>query len=322
MTLSPTIAVDSLTKDYRDGWLRRRGVQALRGITFSVAPGEIFGLLGPNGAGKTTFIKILLGIVRKSGGDANLLGRPAGDRQGRRLIGYLPEHLRIPAHHNALTALEYYGKLSGMSGREIRARTPKLLEMVGLSARAKDSVRKYSKGMLQRLGLAQALLHDPQLLILDEPTDGLDPLARSQVRAILKQLRGEGKTIFLNSHLLLEVELVCDRVAILDHGKLRYVGPVDTVHASIAKAADLEVQLELAGDEMKAREALNGRTLDIWEPLGESRYRAALKLPDQEAVDACLDRLRASRVSVIALARRRVSLEDAFLHMLDQPHEE
>ncbi len=322
MTPSPTIEVESLTKHYREGWLRRRGVQALRGITLSVAPGEIFGLLGPNGAGKTTFIKILLGIIRKSGGEARLLGRPAGDRQGRRLIGYLPEHLRIPGHHNALTALEFYGKLSGLSGRQIRERTPRLLEMVGLAARAKDSVRKYSKGMLQRLGLAQALVHDPQLLILDEPTDGLDPLARSQVRTLLKQLRSAGKTIFLNSHLLLEVELICDRVAILDRGRLRYVGPVDTVHASVAQAADLEVQLEFAGDEERAREALNGRPVDLWEPLDEGRFRTALRLPDQKAVDACIDRLRANDVSVIALSRRRVSLEDAFLHMLDQPHED
>jgi ABC-2 type transport system ATP-binding protein len=322
MAQTPTIEVDSLTKVYRDGLFRRRGIQALRGVSFSVQPGEIFGLLGPNGAGKTTFIKILLGIARKSGGDAKLLGRPAGDRRGRKKVGYLPEHLRIPAHQNAYTTLEYYGKLSGLSRGEIRAQSERLLEVVGLAARAKDSVRKYSKGMLQRLGLAQALLHDPQLLILDEPTDGLDPVGRSQIRGILKQLKGEGKTIFLNSHLLLEVEMICDRVAILDRGELKYVGPVETVAARTSGAAELEVQLELAGQESTVRGALNGRPLDLWEPLGENRFRAALRLTDQDAVDACIDRLRSSQVSIVALSRRRVSLEDAFLQMLEKPKAE
>jgi ABC-2 type transport system ATP-binding protein len=321
MAQPSSIEVESLTKLYRDSWLRRRGIQALRGITFDVSPGEIFGLLGPNGAGKTTFIKILLGIVRPTSGQARLLGRPAGDRRGRRQVGYLPEHLRIPGHHNANTALEYYGKLSGLPGSEIRARRGGLLELVGLSSRAKDSVRKYSKGMLQRLGLAQALLHDPQLLILDEPTDGLDPVGRSQVRSILKQLKGEGKTIFLNSHLLLEVEMICDRVAILDRGELKYVGPVDTVAARTSEAAELEVQLELVGQEGEVHEALNGRALDLWEPLGDNRFRAALRVPDQAEVDACIDRLRAKGVSVVSLARRRLSLEDAFLQMLQKNDE-
>ncbi|MBW3597642.1 MAG: ABC transporter ATP-binding protein [Planctomycetes bacterium] len=314
----PTIHVESLEKTYRDGWFRRRGVQALTGVSFHVEPGEIFGLLGPNGAGKTTFIKILLGIARKSGGSAQLLGWPAGDRRGRRRVGYLPEHLRIPGHQNARTALEYYGKLSGMSGAEVRARRDVLLETVGLAGREKDSTRKYSKGMLQRLGLAQALLHDPQLLMLDEPTDGLDPVGRSHVRAILKRLKGEGKTIFLNSHLLSEVEMICDRVAILDRGRLKYVGPVSDVAGRASEAAELEVHLEVAGDESQVRAALNGEPLDAWEQISSSSFRAALRLPNQEAVDACIDRLRAGGVSIISLSRSRVSLEDAFLKMLER----
>lgn len=315
--MTTAVEIESLTKTYREGWFRRRGVQALRGVTFQVPPGEIFGLLGPNGAGKTTLIKVLLGIVRPSSGAAQLLGWPAGDRRGRRQVGYLPEHLRIPSHQNAYTALEYYGKLSGMSGAEIKARRDPLLEIVGLASRAKDSTRKYSKGMLQRLGLAQALLHDPQVLILDEPTDGLDPVGRSQVRAILRRLKAEGKTIFLNSHLLLEVEMICDRVAILDQGQLKYVGPVDTVANRTMKAADLEVHLEVVGDESQVREALNGHPLELWEPLSEGRFRAELRLPDQQAVDGCIDRLRSWGVSIVALSRRRVSLEDAFLQMLE-----
>ena len=202
---SLAIQTRDLSKTYRDGWFGRRRVQALAGVSLSVNRGEIFGLLGPNGAGKTTLIKILLGIVHKSSGEAEMLGRPAGHRVTRRKIGYLPEHHRIPHHLNGNTALEYYGGLSNLSVREVRSRRPKLLEMVGLGRWGKTLVRKYSKGMLQRLGLAQAMLHDPELLVLDEPTDGVDPVGRAEIREVLARLKSEGKTIFLNSHLLQEV---------------------------------------------------------------------------------------------------------------------
>src|SRR5687768_3655713 len=205
MPQPPAIEVDTLKKTYRDGLFGSRSIEALRGISFRVERGEIFALLGPNGAGKTTFIKILLGIVRKSGGSAQMLGHPAGDRRSRKHIGYLPENLRLPRHLTANTALELCGNLSGLSTREVHERRGKLLELVGLADRAGDSVKKYSKGMLQRLGLAQSLLHDPDLLIFDEPTDGLDPVARAQVRAVLLDLKSKGKTIFLNSHILQEV---------------------------------------------------------------------------------------------------------------------
>ena len=218
MPHDPLIDVRDLRKTYRDGLFARRRVEALRGVTFQVGGGEIFGLLGPNGAGKTTLIKVLLGIVRKSGGNASLLGRTPGDRKGRRHVGYLPENHRIPAHHSGNTALEYYGSLSGLSLGEIKRRRPALLDLVGLGDWGHTSVKKYSKGMLQRLGLAQALLHEPKLLILDEPTDGVDPVGRAEMRDLWRRLKDEGKTIFINSHLLQEIELVCDRVAILVHG--------------------------------------------------------------------------------------------------------
>lgn len=196
MSQSAAIQVNELRKTFREGWIKRRAFEALKGVTFDVRQGEIFGLLGPNGAGKTTFIKILLGIVRKSSGAAALLGHQAGDRRSRQQVGYLPENLRIPRHLTGSTALELYGRLSNLSAAEIRHRRAELLEMVGLSDRARDGVRKYSKGMLQRLGLAQALLHNPDLIILDEPTDGLDPVARSQVRGLLAEIKRQGKTIF------------------------------------------------------------------------------------------------------------------------------
>src|SRR5436190_3592630 len=222
----PAIETRELSKTYVEGLLRRRRIAALKGVSLRVERGEIFGLLGGNGAGKTTFIKTLLGIIRKTAGDARLLDFPAGDRRGRKLVGYLPENLRVPRHLTGYTALEYYGNLSNVPTSVIRQRRGPLLEKVGLAERAKDPVRTYSKGMLHRFGLAQAMLHDPELFILDEPTDGLDPLARSQVRGYLKELKEQGKTVFLNSHILQEVELVCDRVAILDKGVLRRVANV------------------------------------------------------------------------------------------------
>src|SRR5262245_63639945 len=183
------IDVQALRKTYRDGFLGSRRIEALRGVSFRVERGTIFGLLGPNGAGKTTLIKVLLGIVSKTGGAAALLGQPAGDRRGRRRVGYLPENHRIPRHHTGNTALEYYGSLSGMSGREIRRRRPELLEQVGLGRWGRTSVKNYSKGMLQRLGLAQCMLHEPELLILDEPTDGVEPVGLSEMRTVGQRLK-------------------------------------------------------------------------------------------------------------------------------------
>ena len=252
------IEVQNLRKTYRDGLFGRRRIEALRGISFAVQPGEIFGLLGPNGAGKTTLIKVLLGVVRRSEGEASLLGRPAGDRIGRRGVGYLPENHRIPRHHTGNTALAYYGGLSGLSAKDIRARRPHLLDVVGLASWGNTPVRKYSKGMLQRLGLAQALLHDPQVLILDEPTDGVDPVGRSEMRVVLQQLKTQGKTVFINSHLLQEVELVCDRVAILNHGRVLREGKI----AELTRMSEAQVQFTLAGPEAKILAVLDdGRSV-------------------------------------------------------------
>jgi len=327
MKESTVIEVDSLRKVYRSGWLRRRRLEVLRGVTLDVRPGEIFGLLGPNGAGKTTFIKILLGIVRRSAGEARLLGLPAGDRRSRRLVGFLPENLRIARHHTALTALDYYGKLNGLSSRQVRERSGDLLQTVGLADRARDSVAKYSKGMLQRLGLAQALLHDPQLVILDEPTDGLDPVGRAQVRTIMQQLKAQGKTVFLNSHLLQEVELVCDRVAVLDKGSLRFVGPIREITTAgfgklLATAVEPDLTLELTGDVTAIRTALGGVEVVSWQPAESGAVRVVLKSLSQADVDACLDRLRQHGVSIAGLWRARRTLEDAFLAIVAEPVEE
>lgn len=311
----PTIEIRDLRKTYREGWFGRK-VEALRGVTLSVGPGEIFGLLGPNGAGKTTMIKILLGIVRRTSGTARLCGANAGVRRGRRQVGFLPEHHRIPRHLTAYTALDYYGGLSNLSSAEVRRRRDPLLDMVGLAGWGRTPVRKFSKGMQQRLGLAQAMLHDPDLLILDEPTDGVDPEGRAQMRKVLERLKAEQKTIFLNSHLLQEVELVCDRVAILDRGLVRREGTIEELTRS-----DGRVGLRVIGAEAAVRQALAGRTLLTWTAVESSSapsFEFQLDIRDQAEIDRCVDALRAAQVSMVSLTPVRDTLEDAFLAVVRQ----
>ena len=325
VTDHPAIAVHELCKTYTEGIFFRKRQVALRGVSFEVRRGEIFGLLGGNGAGKTTFIKILLGIIRRNGGSAQVLGFSAGDRRARRQIGYLPENLRAPRHLTAHTALEYYGNLSGVSSRVVRQKRGALLEKVGIAERGGDPVRTYSKGMLQRLGLAQAMLHDPDLFILDEPTDGLDPLARSQVRGFLTDLKRQGKTIFLNSHILQEVQLICDRVAILDQGLLRRVGTVAELTQQSRLAGQQgaavvlpEITLEAVAEPGVIRQALGPWPILHWESTSPLEHLLQLRGADQVYVDQLVDRLRQAGVSIQSLTRRRATLEEAFLDIVSQ----
>ncbi|MHB0957833.1 MAG: ABC transporter ATP-binding protein [Pirellulaceae bacterium] len=317
MTDGFAIEVQDVCKTYRDGLIWRSSFHALKGISLQVGYGEIFGLLGPNGAGKTTLVKLLLGIVRSTRGQAWMLGRPAGDRAGRQRVGYLPENLRIARHHTALSALELYGQLSRLSRSEIRRRSGPLLESVDLAHRSRDVVRKYSKGMLQRLGLAIALLHEPELVFLDEPTDGLDPAGRAQVRQTLMRLKEAGKTIFLNSHLLQEVELVCDRVAILDTGLLKGIGTVEQLVAH--RSQGIELQLTVSGSITAIRAALSDVPQAQIESHDAGHHRVQACLKEQADVDRCVDRLRQHAISITSLGRRRVSLEEAFMEVLGLP---
>jgi ABC-2 type transport system ATP-binding protein len=312
---SAAVEVQALRKTYRDGLFRRKRIDALKGVSFRVERGAIFGLLGPNGAGKTTLIKILLGIVHKSGGSARLLGRACGDRAGRQAVGFLPENHRIPRHHTANTALEFYAGLSGLSPRQARRRGEELLELVGLKGWGNTPVKKFSKGMQQRLGLAQAMMHDPDLLILDEPTDGVDPVGRSEMRATLSRLKEQGKTIFINSHLLQEVELVCDRVAILVQGELRREGLV----SELTRRADSEFALLLAANELTIKQALAGHEVKELTLQEEGHVRVVMRVADQPALDAAIDRLRAAGVSIAGILRRRDTLEQAFLDIVARP---
>ena len=210
---APAIKTSGLRKVYGR-------TMVLHDLTLVVEPGEVFGFLGPNGAGKTTTVKILMGLVRPTAGEARIFGLPASDREARRRVGYLPENFRF---HDWLTGaglLDFHGRLAGLSSEERRARIPEVIRRVGLAGRGDERIRTYSKGMTQRIGLAQAIFHRPDLVLLDEPTSALDPVGRREVRDLIRSLRDDGITVVLNSHLLSEVEMVCDRVAIIDRGRV------------------------------------------------------------------------------------------------------
>lgn len=322
MSVETAIQVNGLSKTYTEGLIFRKRFRALNNVSFEVPKGKIFGLLGPNGAGKTTFLKILLGVIRKSGGNATMLGHPAGSRSGRAKVGYLPERLRIPLHMTGHNALECFGNLSNVPTSVIKQKRDALMELVGLRGREKDKVKKYSKGMQQRLGLAQALLNDPELLVLDEPTDGLDPQARAEMRGIIRRLKDDGVTIFLNSHILQEVELICDNVAILDKGNLRYCGLVESIGDFVKSEAGNsaqghQVKFQVNGNEetvQKLIQELDGKVVNDGPATDTIVFTASFA--DQAAVDRAVDRVRASQISLIGLSTEKFTLEEAFLKIV------
>src|SRR3954452_17416304 len=224
------IEASGLEKIYRSRF-RGREIKAVSSLTLRVPAGVKFGLLGANGAGKTTFVKMLLTAVHPTSGSASLFGRDAREPEARRPVGYLPENHRFPTYLTGYGMLDFYAALSGVDARERKKRVPEFLDLVGLKGWGDVRIKKYSKGMLQRLGLAQALLHRPRLLILDEPTDGVDPVGRREIREILNGLTGTGVTVFINSHLLAEVESFCDFVAILHRGRLALQGRISSLLA-------------------------------------------------------------------------------------------
>lgn len=321
MSVPYAVEVNRLSKTYRDGFFGRKNFDALKNVSLQVSQGEVFGLLGPNGAGKTTLLKILLGIISKTSGEATMLGFTAGSRNVRRQVGYLPEHLRIPHHLTAFTALELYGNLSDIPTSTIRKRRQELLDLVGLTGRESERVKRFSKGMLQRLGLAQALLVQPKLLILDEPTDGLDPRARAEMRSLIMKLKGEGVTVFVNSHILQEVELVCDRVAILDKGDLKYCGAVREAGETIRSGSpriSVDFILDLSQATQEVTELLPPNAINRKTALPDGSVEIETTLEDQAAVDGVIDRFRQHQISLVGLKRKRASLEEAFLAILNQ----
>lgn len=312
---SSVVDVDRLHKKYSLGLFGTRTFHALKGIQLQVRAGEVFGLLGPNGAGKTTLIKILLGIVRGTSGQAQVMGLPAGSKAARKMIGYLPENLSFPSHHTAISALQLFGRLSSLPEKLIASRSTELLELVGLAGRERELVRRYSKGMRQRLGLAQALLHDPQLLIMDEPTDGLDPVGRSEIRSLISSLKQRGKTVFLNSHILQEVELICDRVAILAGGELRGVGTPAELTTQFQSAGATKIRMELAGEFSAIERAIQTVSASGVDQLRlpHGNWQVSINAGSQQQLDQLVDQLRLEKISICKLDRTQLSLEEVFL---------
>ena len=280
---------------------------AVRGLSLQVQRGEVFGFLGPNGAGKTTSIKVLLGLVAPTSGGAMLLGAPLGDRAVRAQIGFLPEHFRFHDWLSASEFLDLHGRLYGMSASRLRSRIEELLDLVGLTPFRDKQLQTFSKGMLQRIGLAQALLNDPALVFLDEPTSGLDPVGRRLVRDIIRDLRARGTTIFLNSHLLSEVEITCDRVAFIKHGEVLRVSELKSLvngATSVTVRADGLTPHVIAG--------LNQWGRDI----RADGNQITLTVADESALPAINRYLVAQSVAVYALTPQHLSLEDLFIQIV------
>jgi ABC-2 type transport system ATP-binding protein len=302
VTIDYAIETDGLEKLYRSRF-RGRQVRAVCNLSLRVPAGAKFGLLGPNGAGKTTFVKMLLSAVHPSAGSARLFGKDARFPESRRPVGYLPENHRFPTYLTGYGMLDFYGALSGLPSRERRRRIPELLDLVGLATWGPVRIKKYSKGMLQRLGLAQALIHQPKLLILDEPTDGVDPAGRREVRDILNRLTAKGVTVFINSHLLSEVESFCDYVAIMRKGQLVLEG----------KISDL---LAVSGYTITAA-GLSGAVLHDIQSMGGSVQSTpkgvTIQSPTCDHANLLIDKIRASGGSIDGLKPSGSSLEDLFL---------
>jgi ABC-2 type transport system ATP-binding protein len=309
---SPAIRIRSLKKTFRTG-LRRKRTPALRGLDLEVSAGEVFGFLGPNGAGKTTTIKILVGLLRADGGKAEMFGRPVDQARARMRVAYLPE---LPDFYDYLTPIEFLehcGRLEGITGKTLAERIPVLLQRAGLDPSEKRQLRKFSKGMLQRVGLAQTMLSEPDLYILDEPMGGLDPLGRRWVKELIGELGRRGKTVFFSSHVLAEAEAVCDRVAFIHQGRLLAQGSL----RELLKAHADTWEILVAGESVRRDRNVVSKTTAI-EPAGtDTRLIAADDGPDE-----LLRALLAGAHRVLSANQRHDSLEEVFVRTLSQGNRE
>ena len=308
----PALATHELTKDYAIGFWRKRSYRALDRLTLDVEAGEVFGFLGPTGAGKTTTLKLLLQLQFPTGGRAEILGRPLGDISVKRRIGYLPEN---PYFYDYLTAeelLTYFAELFGIRGAERTTRVSRLLDEVGIAGERRLQLRKFSKGMLQRVGIAQALINNPELVIFDEPMSGLDPLGRRDVRALILRLRDAGCTVFFSSHVLSDAEALCNRVAILARGRLVASGRLTDMLALRARGWELVV----AGASEALIAALKPRLLSAVR-ISEGRY--TLELPLDPPPERLLAELTAGGAHLTALNPIRETLEDVFVESVSTP---
>jgi ABC-2 type transport system ATP-binding protein len=299
------IEILGLEKTYAVGFWRKRPKCALRPLNLTVQDGEIFGFLGPNGAGKTTTLKLLMGLIFPTAGSARILGMEVNDPRMKAQIGFLPEQ---PYFYDYLTArelLDYYGQLSGVDPKQRSRKVTEVLQRVGLPDVGGVQLRKFSKGMLQRVGIAQAILHDPKVVFFDEPMSGLDPMGRREVRDLMVQLKHEGKTVFFSTHILSDAEALCDRVAIIHQGELRGVGAVADLTSSVHGRVELVWQGNAVPGSLRALGAECHVTGDT--------VRAVLSEANQ---DAAIDALRRERLQLISLTPVRTSLEDYFIQKL------
>jgi ABC-2 type transport system ATP-binding protein len=305
------IQIDELTKDYAVGFWRPRPYRALDRLTLSIEPGEVFGFLGPNGAGKTTTLKLLMQLIFPTAGRAQILGRPVGDVAVRRRIGYLPEN---PSFYDYLTAeelLTYFAQLFGYGAAERKRRVGELLDRLSIGRERRFQLRKFSKGMLQRVGIAQALLNDPEVIFLDEPMSGLDPLGRREVRSLILSLRDQGRTVFFSSHILSDAEALCSRVAIVAGGRL-------AAHGKLAELAEFEVrgwELVVANLAPQVLDRVRPSTTRVVE-IGPERYTLELSLA--KPPDQILSELVAAGALVVSLNPLRRTLEDFFVQRVQE----
>ena len=304
--MSAAISIDGLTKDYQVGFWRKRPYRALDGLSLEVQPGEIFGFLGPNGAGKTTTLKLLMQLIFPTSGRAEILGRPVGDVGARQRIGYLPEN---PYFYDYLTAeelLQYFANLFGYSRSEARTRAARLLDRVGIGTERRRQLRKYSKGMIQRVGIAQTLLNDPDVIFLDEPMSGLDPLGRREVRSLILELRDQGRTVFFSSHILSDAEALCSRVAVVAGGRLAATGRLSDMLAFEIRGWELVIA-DLRPEVLARITGQLQKTTEI------SPQRYALELPLQVSPERMLADLTATGAKLVSLTPIRDTLEDFFV---------
>lgn len=300
------IVIEHLTKTFTPMWPWQKASTVLTDVSLRVRQGEIFGFLGHNGAGKTTTMKILLGLLRATSGKVELLGAPAGEVDAHARIGYLPES---PYFYDYLTAeefLTFYGKLAKLSAGSIRSRVPELLKRVGLDEARHRQLRKFSKGMLQRIGLAQAMVHDPEVIILDEPMSGLDPMGRKEVRDLILSLRDQGKTVFFSTHILSDVEMICDSVGILARGRMLSQGRVEDMVGEQG-AHSIEVVCDgVVGDEVPIVKQCALRIL-------QKGSRCLIMLPGQEVLEEVLSAVRNAKGRLVSVVPHRGSLEEVFV---------
>lgn len=299
------IDIFGLEKTYRVGFWRKRPKRALRPLTLGVEEGEIFGFLGPNGAGKTTTLKILMGLVTPTAGTAQILGMELHDLRMKAEIGFLPEQPYFYDHLTARELLRYYGRLSGVDGKQLSSKIEAVLDQVKLTDSANIELRKFSKGMLQRVGIAQAILHDPKLVFLDEPMSGLDPMGRREVRNLIEELKARGKTVFFSTHILSDEEALCDRVAILHEGELRGVGAIAELTANVHGKVEIVWQGTAVPPNIRSLAASF-----------HSSAEATRVVVPEETQDAVLDALRKAGMRLVSLTPVRTSLEDYFLAQL------